>query len=279
MYDYYLGGKDNFPADREAAQKVIAAYPQTRALALENRRFLERVVEFLASQGIRQFVDLGSGLPTSPNVHEVAQGIAPDARVAYVDNDPVVAVHGRALCDSEVGVTVIEGDIRQPQAILASPELTDLIDLSEPVAFLCVAVLHFVTEDDNPCEIVAALRGRMAPGSYLVISHVATTGMNMRVAGQVTNVYAGSTAPAVPRAEGAIRKLFTGLDLVEPGLADVASWRSASPADTGNIRILGGVARKRDVPGGQRRSARGVPAQAGSGPCARREPPRSSAWP
>jgi O-methyltransferase involved in polyketide biosynthesis len=244
MYDYYLGGKDHFPADRKAAEKVIAAYPRTRALALENRRFLERAVEFLASQGIRQFVDLGTGLPTWPNVHEVARSIQPDARVAYVDNDPVVAVHGRVLCDGEDRITMIDGDIRRPQAILANPELTDLIDLSEPVAFLCVAVLHFITEEENPLEIVAALRSQMTPGSYLVISHATTDGADRRVVGQIMDVYAGATAPAVPRTEGAIRDLFTGLDLAEPGLTDVAQWRCALPSDTGNICILGGAGRK-----------------------------------
>jgi O-methyltransferase involved in polyketide biosynthesis len=244
MYDYYLGGKDHFPADREAAEKVITAYPRTRALALENRRFLERAVEFLASQGIRQFVDLGTGLPTWPNVHEVAQSIQPDARVAYVDNDPVVTVHGRVLCDGENRITMIDGDIRRPQAILANPELTDLIDLSEPVAILCVAVLHFLTEDENPREIVAALRSQMAPGSYLVISHATTDGADGRVLRQITDVYAGASAPAVPRTESAIRDLFTGLDLAEPGLTDIAQWRCALPSDTGNIRILGGAGRK-----------------------------------
>jgi O-methyltransferase involved in polyketide biosynthesis len=244
MYDYYLGGKDHFPADRKAAEKVIAAYPRTRALALENRRFLERTVEFLARQGIRQFVDLGSGLPTWPNVHEVARSIQPDARVAYVDNDPVVTVHGRALCDGEDGATMIDGDIRRPQAILANPELTDLIDLSEPVAFLCVAVLHFITEDENPREIVAALRNRMAPGSYLVISHVSDDGVDRRVVDQITDVEAGATAPAVPRTESAIRDLFGGLDLAEPGLTNVVQWRCAIPGDTGDVHILGGVGRK-----------------------------------
>ena len=201
-------------------------------------------MEFLAGQGIRQFVDLGTGLPTSPNVHEVAQRIQPDARVAYVDNDPVVTVHSRALCGGDDGVTVIEGDIRRPQAILANPELTDLVDLSKPVAFLCVAVLHFITEDENPHEIVAALRWRMAPGSYLVISHVATDSADRRVVGEITDAYKGATTPAVPRTENAIRDLFTGLDLAEPGLTDVARWRCAMPIDTGNIRILGGTGRK-----------------------------------
>lgn len=244
MYDYYLGGKDNFPADREAAEKVIAAYPQTRALAVENRRFLARAVEFLASQGIRQFVDLGTGLPTSPNVHEVAQKIRPDARVVYVDNDPVVTAHSRALCGGYAGVAVIDGDIRWPQEILTDWRLTDLIDLAEPVAFLCVAVLHFITEEDNPREIVAALRWRMAPGSYLILSHVALGGADKRVVSEVTDAYEGAAAPAVPRTESAIRELFTGLELAEPGLTDVARWRCATPGDTGDVHILGGVGRK-----------------------------------
>jgi O-methyltransferase involved in polyketide biosynthesis len=244
MYDYYLGGKDHFPADREAAEKVIAAYPQVRMLARQNRRFLERVVAFLAGQGIRQFVDLGTGLPTSPSVHEVAQRIQPGARVAYVDNDPVVTVHNRALCGQDDWVTVVDGDIREPKAIFTSEELTGLIDLSEPVAFLCVAVLHFLTEDANPGEIVAALRRRMAPGSYLVISHVVTEGADRRVVGEIADAYEGSTAPAFRRTESAIRDLFTGLDLAEPGLTDVARWRSPWPSDTGTIRILGGAGRK-----------------------------------
>lgn len=244
MYDYYLGGKDNFAADREAAEKVIAAYPATRALAVENRRFLERAVEFLAVQGIRQFVDLGSGLPASPNVHEVARKVRPDARVVYVDNDPVVTVHFRAECDGYSELAVVDGDIRSPQEILTDRRLTSLVDLTEPVAFLCVAVLHFITEAENPREIVAALRWRMAPGSYLVMSHAAADGADHRVVGEITGVYQGATAPAVPRTEDAIRAFFTGLDLAEPGLTDVSRWRREPSGDTGDIRILGGVGRK-----------------------------------
>ena len=244
MYDYYLGGKDNFPADREAAERVIAAYPQARTLARANRRFLERAVEFLSGRGIRQFIDLGTGLPTSPNVHEVAQGIQQDARVAYIDNDPVVTVHGRALCGRDDGVSVIDGDIRQPDAIFTNPELTDRIDLSQPVALLCVAVLHFITENEEPQKIVTALQRQMVPGSYLVISHVATDGADKRTIDKITNAYMEATSPAVPRTESAIRDLFTGLDLAEPGLTDVAGWRCSRPAETGQIRVLGGVARK-----------------------------------
>lgn len=244
MYDYYLGGKDNFPADREAAEKVIAAYPQTRALAVENRRFLVRAVEFLAGQGVRQFVDLGTGMPNTPSVHEVAGKTLRDARVAYIDNDPVVTVHNRAVCGGYAGVAVASGDIRRPQEVLTNPELTSLIDLDEPVAFLCVAVLHFITEEENPREIVAALRQRMAPGSYLVLSHVDVDDADRRVVDEVTDVYAEATTPVVPRTESAIRELFTGLDLVEPGLTDVAQWRSDTPSNSGKVRILGGVGRK-----------------------------------
>ena len=245
MYDYYLGGKDNFPADRKAAERVIAAYPQARTLALMNRRFLERAVTFLSGQGIRQFIDLGTGMPTSPNVHEVAQAIQQDTRVAYVDNDPVVTVHGRALCGKDAGVTVIDGDIRQPGAVFTNPELTDRIDLSQPVALLCVAVLHFITEDEEPRKIVAEFQRQMVPGSYLVISHAVTDGADKSTIDEITDAYMDATSPAVLRTESAIRELFTGLDLAEPGLTDVARWRCTKPADTGQIRVLGGVGRKR----------------------------------
>lgn len=244
MYDYYLGGKDNFPADREAAEKVIAAYPRTRFLARENRQFLERAVRFLAGEGIRQFVDLGAGLPTSPNVHEVARAIQPAARVVYVDNDPVVTVHSRAMCGGDSGLAVLDGDIRRPRQILAGLRLTGLIDLSEPVAFLCVAVLHFITEDENPGEIITALRRRMAPGSYLAVSHATADGADESVISEIRRAYGGATAPAVPRPESAIRALFTGFDLAEPGLTDAARWRSGTPGDVGSIRVLAGVGRR-----------------------------------
>ena len=167
MYDYFLGGKDNFAADRDAADRVIAAYPETRRLARANRRFVTRVAWYLAEHGIRQYVDLGSGLPTSPNVHEIVRKIRRDARVVYVDDDPMVAAHGRAECAGE-GIAFIERDIRYPQEILTDRRLTNLIDFTAPVAFLCAAVLHFIPDEDNPKDIVAALRWRMAPGSYLV---------------------------------------------------------------------------------------------------------------
>lgn len=244
MYDYYLGGKENFLADREAAEKVIAAYPETRTLARANRRFLTRAVWFLAEHGIRQYIDLGTGLPTSPNVHEVARQVRPDARVVYVDNDRTVTTLSRALCAAHDGVTVVDGDIRYPQEFLADRRLTELIDFSEPVAILCVSVFHFIRENENPREIVASLRWRMAPGSYLALSHAATDGIDQHVLSEIEAVYEDAAAPAVPRSAAGIQEFFTGLELVEPGLVDVSQWRPDRRARATKIRILAGVGRK-----------------------------------
>jgi len=249
MYDYFLGGKHHLEADRNAAEQVIAAYPETRTVARTNRRFLTRAVWYLAEHGISQYVDLGCGMPTSPAVHEIARQVRPDARVVYVDNDPVVASHCRAMCDGEKGLDFIQGNIRAPQGILNDLPLTGVVDLSEPVAFLCSAVLHFVPDDDQPKGIVAALRWRMAPGSYLVISHVATDGVSKGVLSAIGDVYQGATAPAVPRTAAGIREFFTGLDLVEPGIVDARRWRSDMKEKATKIRLLAGVGRKpRDLP-------------------------------
>jgi hypothetical protein len=252
MYDYFLGGKDHFQADREAAERVIAAYPETRTRARANRRFLTRAVWYLAEHGIRQYVDLGSGMPTSPTVHEIARQVRPDARVVYADTDPVVATHYRAVCDSDDGLGFAECDIRTPQDILSDPQLTRTIDLSVPVAFLCVAVLHFVPDEDQPKGIVAALRWRMAPGSYLVVSHAVSDDANKDVLSAIADVYQEATAPAVPRTAEAIEEFFTGLDLVEPGLVDVSQWRNDMRENATKIRLLTGVGRKpRDLPAGR----------------------------
>lgn len=254
MYDYFLGGKNNFRADREAADKVIAAYPETRRLALANRRFLTRAVWYLADHGVRQFIDLGSGLPTSPNVHEVARQVRPDARVVYVDSDPVVASHGRVLCDSDPGVAFAELDIRHPQAILGDARLMGLIDFSAPVAVLAVSVLHFMQDEDNPGEIVAAFRSRMAAGSYLVLSHATSDGADDRVLCEIASVFKESTVRAVPRTAAHIKGFFAGLDLVEPGPVDVSQWRGEMPAKPTKIRFLAGVGRKpRDLTRTRRR--------------------------
>lgn len=176
MYDYYLGGKDNFPADREAAELALSVVPFGREVARANRQFLARAVAFMAREGIGQFIDLGTGLPTRPNVHEVARSVQPDARMLYVDNDPMACSHARALLATNDGVAAIQGDVRMPQAILNDPVTCALIDFTRPVAMLFVAVLHFLTDDDRPGEQVAAFRWRLASGSMLAVSHVTSDG-------------------------------------------------------------------------------------------------------
>jgi hypothetical protein len=174
MYDYYLGGKDHFAADREAADKALATKPEARIGARENRAFLGRAVRYLAGEvGIRQFLDIGTGLPTTNNVHEVAQAVAPTSHVVYADNDPMVLAHARALLASapEGRTAYIHADLRDPAAILADPVTRDVLDFSQPIALMLVAVLHFIPDEDKPAEIIATLLDALPPGSYLIASH------------------------------------------------------------------------------------------------------------
>jgi enoyl-CoA hydratase/carnithine racemase len=243
MYDYYLGGKDNFPADREAAELALSVVPSGREVARANRQFMVRAVQFMARSGIDQFIDLGTGLPTKPNVHEVAREILPDARVLYVDNDPMVYSHAWALLATNDGVAAIRGDIRAPQAILNDPVTCALIDFTRPVGVLFVAVLHFLTDEDRPWEQVAAFRWRMAGGSMLAVSHITADGTPLEVQAAIEAVYAEASAPAVFRTGQEIKAFFAGLDLVEPGLVEVGAWRSLRPSPPAPLRFLCGVAR------------------------------------
>ncbi|GGS95603.1 hypothetical protein GCM10010156_62310 [Planobispora rosea] len=247
IYDYMLGGKDNFAADREAAELVRAALPEAPVMARENRAFLGRAVRFLAEAGIRQFLDLGAGLPTQENVHQVAQRVDPKARVVYVDHDPIVLIHGRALLATDGTTAIVQGDMREPQAILEDPRLLELIDFGEPVAVLFVSVLHFITDAEDPHGIVASFRDRMAPGSYLVISH-GSGGVRPEDEEKAQAVYDRATSQAANRSPEEIRRLFDGFDLVEPGLVPVASWRpDREPEDRWDgprLDILAGVGRK-----------------------------------
>jgi hypothetical protein len=243
MYDYYLGGKDNFPSDREAAELALSVVPFGREIARANRQFLARAVTVMAREGIGQFIDLGTGLPTWPNVHEVARSVHPDARVLYVDNDPMVCAHARALLATNDGVAAIHGDIRAPEAILNDPITRALIDFTQPVGVLFVAVLHFLTEDDRPWEQVAAFRWRMASGSMLAVSHITSDGTPRDVQTTIQDVYAESSAPAVFRTRQEIETFFGGLDLVEPGLVEVGAWRSLRESPPAPLRFLGGVAK------------------------------------
>ncbi len=250
MYDYYLGGKDNFPADREAAEQALAATPATRDMARQNRAFLQRVVRFLAREaGIRQFLDIGTGLPTQGNVHEVAQAITPDVHVVYVDNDPIVVVHSNALLAGH-NTAAIQADLRQPDVILEHPQVRELIDFDRPMAVLLVAVLHFIQDAENPAGAVARLRNAMAPGSYLAISH-GSTDLPMvdpklaAVAARVVRAYQRTSAPVVLRSKAQIERFFEGFELVDPGLVQIQFWRPDGPVPKVPGGIYGGVGRKR----------------------------------
>jgi hypothetical protein len=207
----------------------------------ENRAFLARAVQHLASLGIRQFIDIGTGLPTQNAVHEVA---GPGTRVVYVDRDPVVLVHGRALLGGVPDVTVIEGDLRDPAAILRDPELRALIDLDQPVAVLLLAILHFIPDDDDPAGIVAGLRAGLAPGSHLVVTHATQAGSRREDVPKTTGVYEQSTAPVTLREYEEILPLFDGFELLDPGLVYVSQWHPETRGvhDPDLSRAFGGVA-------------------------------------
>lgn len=242
IYDFFLDGKDNFAVDRAAAAQIEATDPEVRLRVRENRAFLGRAVRYLVDQGVRQFLDVGTGLPTQENVHQVAR----DARVVYVDNDPIVLSHARALLAGTSDVAIVAGDVRDPGGVLDDPETRRLIDFTEPVAILLVAILHFVPDADDPDRLVAGFRERMAPGSHLVLSH-ATTAVRTEGVDRAVGVYDSSSAGSMTlREKDRIGGFFTGLDLVEPGLVHVAGWRPplAAPLDTGKPHFVGGVARK-----------------------------------
>jgi predicted Ser/Thr protein kinase len=228
IYDYLLDGKDNFAADREAAEKVIALMPGSREGARANRAFLVRAVRYLVEQaGIRQFLDLGSGLPTQGNVHEIALSSDPKARVVYVDYDPMVCVHSRALVPSIENVGVVEADLRQPEAVIDHPETRRLLDFSEPVAVMMVSILHFVADEYDPPEIVARYRDWCVPGSYMVISHL-TGDLLLRArpeeTKQVEEIYQRTSAPVYLRTHDEIRRLYAGYELEDPGLVWLTDW-------------------------------------------------------
>lgn len=247
IYDYLLGGKDNFAADRQAADELIQLVPNAAEAARENRGFLQRAVTFLAGEaGIRQFIDIGTGLPTRGNVHQVAQARCPDSRVLYVDNDTVVVAHARALLADNKTVVAVNGDLRQPGAILDHPVLRELINLDEPVALLLVAILHFIGGEGNPHKIVAAIMAAMPPGSYLVLSHATADHLNASVTRQVRKVYGRTAAVAALRSRAEIERFFDGLDLIEPGLVNVSAWPSSEVSiHTGPVLFYAGIGMKR----------------------------------
>ena len=255
MYDYWLHGKDHFPADHAAADAILEKFPEVARIAQANRAFLARAVRHVARQGITQFVDLGSGLPASPNTHEAAREAAPGARVCYVDNDPVVLAHAQALLAIDDNVSVAAGDIRNPPAFLTDPALTRLIDPATPACVLLVSVLHFLTADQADAA-VTAIRRWLAPGSYLVISAGTSTGTDPELVRCLQEAY-GHTAPVTGRTAGEIAAWFDGFSLARPGLVNVWAWRPTGPQrlprhDFSGARFLAGVGRKPPVTPGWR---------------------------
>jgi hypothetical protein len=252
MYDYLLGGKDHFAVDREVADRALASVPAGRTAARENRAFLGRAVRYLAAEeGIRQFLDIGTGLPAADNVHELAQRAAPESRVAYVDSDPLVLAHARALLTgrAEGRIAYVRADLRDPAAILGNPGTREVIDFTQPVALLLVAVLHSVQDADSPGEIVAALVDALPPGSFLVASHL--SGEHNR--GGWAAVQRDCHAAGIPvrwRDSGDFARLaFAGLEMVAPGVVPVSEWRPdpgrprPGPAE---VSVYGGLACKRE---------------------------------
>jgi SAM-dependent methyltransferase len=246
IYDYFLGGAHNFAVDREVAAKLLEAFPGTPLISQTNRAFLHRTVAFLGSQGVRQFIDIGAGIPTVGSVHETAQRDDPAARVLYVDHDPVAVAHGQLILGDSATAQVVQADLRRPEDILKAAQASDVIDLSEPVAVLMLAVLHFLSEDDDPAAVIGAFRDAVAPGSALVISHTTDEGRESE-GQQVQKLYRSTSDPIHFRSRTQIESLFTGWDLVEPGVVWAPEWRPvyiANDLDPSASTILGGVARK-----------------------------------
>ena len=248
IYDYMLGGKDNFEVDRTAAEKMLEGTPGLRVSMRANRRFMVKAARYLAEQGIRQFLDVGTGLPTQPNLHQVVQGVAPDAKVVYVDNDPLVLVHARALL-TPVGtgtVAYLDADLREPDKIFAAPEVTDEFDLSRPVAVTLIAVLQHIVDNEQARAIVDDIMGRLAPGSAVAISAVTTD--NDRSGGDHTvQTYNRSGVPVRPRGQAEVAALFGDLEPIEPGVVFVHHWHPDEQdraSDDRDVAMYGGVAFK-----------------------------------
>ncbi|MET8147818.1 SAM-dependent methyltransferase [Actinoplanes sp. NPDC049668] len=233
VYDYLLGGKDNFAVDRAVGEAIKAAEPEVPMMARANREWMLRVTGFLTRQaGIRQFLDIGTGIPTTPNLHQAAQDIAPNCRVVYVDNDPLVLAHARALLTSDPRgrCEFVDADLRDVDQILTSPALAGTLDLAQPVAIILASVLMLLTDDDNPPAILATLREWAPPGSYLAISHP-TADLNPVAMAAVVDVTRSAGMTFVPRSQEQVTQMFGDWDLIQPGLVPVLAWRPQAPPD------------------------------------------------
>lgn len=240
IYDYFLGGKTNYPPDREVAEKLLAAFPGFRTAARTNRAFMHRAARYLAEQGVRQFLDIGTGIPTSPNLHEVVQATAPESRVVYADNDPIVLAHARALLNSspEGRTAYVDADVTRPRAILDSQQLRDTLDMSQPVALSLVGLFHYITDEHRPYELVRTLVDELAPGSYFVFSHC-TPDFAPEEWKSAIEVYKADGGSAQVRSREEISRFFEGLELVEPGVEVPHRWHP--DADTERLVSIGNL--------------------------------------
>ena len=249
VYDYFLGGRDNFAADRALGDALTAQIPSAPYSARANRAFLGRAVRYLVKErGIRQFLDIGTGIPSAGNTHEVAQALAPDIRALYVDNDPIVLAHARALMSSNpAGATAfIQADAREPGKILADPALRETLDLAEPVALMLLSILPFFRDDENPQGIVSALLDVLPSGSYLTISHITADFIKPEQAANAVAAGQQSGVTYVPRTQAEIAAFFSGLELVEPGVVPILAWHpdDGEPVDPHAASHYAGMARK-----------------------------------
>jgi O-methyltransferase involved in polyketide biosynthesis len=222
MYDFFLGGKDNFASDRRAAEEVSRALPSVAGVARSNRLFLQRAVRFVAESGIDQFLDLGAGLPTQGNVHEIAQSVHSGTRVVYVDNDPVVTSHGRALLTRDEQTAVVEADMRDPDTVLGDAKVTKLLDFGRPLCVLFVAVLHFVPDEEDPAGLVRRYCDALPSGSHVILSHAAVEEQRNV---EVGNAYRSASAPFLARTREQVTSFLDGLEILEPGVVALHEWR------------------------------------------------------
>jgi hypothetical protein len=251
MYDYYLGGHHNFAVDRQAAEAAMAIYPDLPLVMRANRAFLRRAVQFFLEQGVTQFLDVGSGIPTVGNVHELALQAEPAARVVYVDVDPVAVAHSQALIGAHPQVAVVRGDMRSPREVLEHPDVQRLLDWERPVAVLLLLMLHFVPDDADAQSVVGALRDAVPPGSYLAITHASHADIPQATKEQMLRLYSRTSSPITARSKDQIARLFDGLELAEPGLVYLPDWRPEGSEDLlldepQRTVTLAGVGRKPD---------------------------------
>jgi hypothetical protein len=243
IYDYFLGGSHNFEVDREAARVALRAFPSIPKIGQANRAVMRRAVRFAMDRGITQFLDIGSGIPTFGNVHEVAQAADPRARVVYVDNDPVAVAHSRAVLEGNDNATAIAADLRDPRSILDDPGTRQMLDLGQPLALMLVAVVHFLRDDERPAEIIATLRDALAPGSVMVITHATLEGPTPQGQRSTQEVYQRTSTPLIMRSPAELEKFFDGFELVEPGVVPLPYWRpDTPPSDEDDPAVTHGLA-------------------------------------